>query len=137
MQSHLGSQIWWALMSLDGRMGQKAYFWASLLPVIAFAAMTTYLVNVLFPNDASAEQVNLFEGIYALIYLAFLPLSVWMYIALTVKRLHDLSYPGIIVLLVAFPIVLLPGYLFMCLMPGTDGSNKYGPHKNARKTGSI
>ncbi len=64
--------------------------------------------------------------------LVTVPTGIWSFIAgvggimLSIRRLHDLNKSGWFLLLALIPIVDIIFLLYIWLMPGTVGSNKYG-----------
>jgi uncharacterized membrane protein YhaH (DUF805 family) len=63
--------------------------------------------------------------------------ALWASLALTVKRWHDVGFTG------WFSILSLPPYangvmfLLLCLLPGTNGPNRYGPDPRSRSGHEI
>ena len=53
-------------------------------------------------------------------------LCVIAYLMLDIRRLHDVNKSGWFVLLTFIPAVTPFFYLYLFLMPGTDGNNQYG-----------
>lgn len=64
--------------------------------------------------------------------LVTVPTGIWSFIAgvgnimLSIRRLHDLNKSGWFLLLALIPIIDIIFLLYIWLMPGTVGNNKYG-----------
>jgi uncharacterized membrane protein YhaH (DUF805 family) len=67
----------------------------------------------------------------AIFMTAFVAAALWLNIAMTVKRLHDIGWSGWSVLLGFLPLGSL-FVLVLLVLPSSDGPNAYGPHPNNR-----
>ena len=123
--------ILWALFSFRGRMGRKAFFWGSLLPVLAFVISVAALVDEIGLGEAAEVETTL-GLIYSLIMVGTMPLGLFIYAAMGVKRLHDFDLSGFLILLAMVPFIALLAYLALCLIEGTSGPNRFGPRRNSR-----
>lgn len=144
------------LMSVSGRASRK-YWWiyALIATPVTFYVSYTVLRASLSPNDPSAP-VLLITGLGALVMIA------WSFIAVSIRRLHDMVYGAI--WLLAFCCAMVPytlfshvliraaglrfldaevAFFFMGLIPyivvfgikeGTIGPNRYGPDPISRTT---
>ncbi len=56
------------------------------------------------------------------IEIAFIPS-----LFLTAKRLHDLNKSAVYMTLYVIPFINVLFFLYLCLVKGTSGENKYGP----------
>ena len=63
--------------------------------------------------------------ILSVLVFAFFPLYVTF--AISVKRLHDLGWPGIVAAVFLFPAIGLIAFVVLGLLKGDDQPNKYGP----------
>jgi uncharacterized membrane protein YhaH (DUF805 family) len=109
----------WVLLGLDGRIGRQAY-WLSFLLTIA-------LMSIAF----TPYRGSLPEG-PDLYFLLLAGLGLWMQVALVTKRLHDRGMSGLFALLQLVPIVNVGMLIFVGLMPGDPGPNRFGPHTDGR-----
>lgn len=120
-------QISWLFFGFSGRVSRMAYFLAGLLLAI-FQAFALYRFT-LAPEESGASAV------WATLFWAVFFLSVWSYVALGVKRLHDFGKPGIFAVTLFIPMVSILAFIILCLYPGDDGPNEYGEHTNAAPDG--
>ena len=58
---------------------------------------------------------------------AVLLITLYSNIAVAVKRLHDLGYAGFLALALLVPFVNLAFTIWVGILPGTAGPNRYGP----------
>lgn len=118
-----GTQLTWLFFRLSGRVSRAAYFLAGLLIAIV-QAFLLYRFTLTDPESPAGES-------WALAFFIIFFVSVWSYIALTVKRLHDIGKPGIISVALFIPVVSIVAYVVLCLFPGDSGPNQYGGRTNA------
>lgn len=104
--------------SYQGRLNRKPYFWRSLL--IMFLETVCYIIFDSVWDD------DLVSVILLLLSIAVFILCVTADIMLDIRRLHDVNRSGWFVLLTLIPAVTPFFYLYLFLMPGTDGNNQYG-----------
>ena len=130
------------LFSLKPRANRVEFvFWALVLQLISYPFTfvsnygTTYIVS---------GRLSLLSGIVILLgsffLLAFSLISLWLYFALLVRRLHDLNCSGwwtlliflLLPLVMLFPTLPIGGIiggavmLWLMFKSGTPGDNKYG-----------
>ena len=101
-------------------MNRAAYFLAGILLYMA-RAFTVYRIIAAPDEDVAA-------GWGAALILVTLG-TIYPHIALAVKRLHDMDRPGWFAALFVIADFFL--FLFLCIAPGTAGSNRYGSRTNA------
>ena len=111
-----------ALFGFHGRMRRRdfwayvALFWAGYIAAAAVSAIGLHLVTPLTPGRSLGVCL-----------LAGLPVAVWVYLALHIKRLHDVGYPATSVLSTLRPVVgWIWGFSECGLREGTPGPNRYG-----------
>ena len=101
------------LFSFQGRIGRMSYF------LITLGASAVGAAFLLVPMDWP----------FSLLLLALFVIVkvIWLSLAASVKRCHDIGHTGWISLLFYVPFVnfLFVGYLV--IIPGDEGPNKYGP----------
>lgn len=109
----------WVLFGLDGRIGRQAY-WLSFLLTIALMSLAFTPYRAGLPQEPD------------LYFLLLAGIGLWMEVALVMKRLHDRGLSGLFALLLLIPIVNIGVVIFVGLMPGDPGPNRFGPHTDGR-----
>ena len=113
------------LWSFDGRIGRSTYAGGLLLNyAVMFAAMAVMMH--LTWHWTLPESFNLKDGslLAASLVAVFF---YWANFALTVKRLRDLGFPGLLSLLLFVPLVGLILIIILLFARGEDNDNSYGP----------
>jgi uncharacterized membrane protein YhaH (DUF805 family) len=116
------------LLSFEGRM-RRSHWWAiRVITTVVLCVLLFLAVGVLaavFPapgSKAASGVVLIVAGLPAL--AAYL----WVYLATSVKRLHDQDLPGWIAVLFFVPYVGgLAAFVVLGCLEGTKGPNKFGP----------
>jgi uncharacterized membrane protein YhaH (DUF805 family) len=116
------------LFSFDGRM-RRSHWWAIrvvatvVLCVLIFLTVGVLAAVVPSPQSKEASGIALIvAGLPA--FAAYL----WVYLATSVKRLHDQDLSGWIVLLFFVPYVGgFAAFVVLGCLEGTKGPNKFGP----------
>ena len=85
----------WALFSFKGRIARQS-FWLGALLIIAIQGVI--VARLIATNDG--QESSLF---WALIMIFSWPISIWMGLALAVKRLHDINASPFLAGLIFFP----------------------------------
>ena len=159
----------WYLFSFEGRIN-RAKFWQALLIILCLMmvlALLTITIGKLFGSSGSLgfglddifaafdpESYRLLSTtgyVHAIGKAIGTPLFLWIYLAISIKRLHDRnksawwmllffvfpglfdqfsdrlgdSYPVIFVGLVSF-VFCVWGFIELCFLRGTKGTNRYG-----------
>lgn len=117
------------LFSFQGRI-RRSQWWAVQIGVIGLILVAVFaaegLVNVLAHTSGGGKTAG--EVVLSLLGIVLFPLMVWINLATSVKRLHDLNWTGWLVLLAFIPYV---GGLFslVCMgcLDGKPGRNTFGP----------
>lgn len=105
------------LFSTAGRLG-RAKFLACYFSLLVLYVALVLLVAFSFPHaDIDAPRAAA---------IAF----IWPSIAIWVKRLHDMDYSGVYLLIVLIPVVGIAIVIAGFFWSGTKGPNKYGPAPN-------
>ncbi len=111
-------QFIWLLFRLQGRISRVPYLLAFLLIGLVQAfPFYRYLISV--PNSPTADA-------WATVFLFALLASLYCYVAITVKRLHDLGRPGLEAAWLFVPIISIVVFVALCVVPGQPGANRYG-----------
>ncbi|KIP99847.1 MULTISPECIES: DUF805 domain-containing protein [Pseudomonas] len=103
--------------SFNGRIGRMRYLAWSLVLMFAFAAVVAALSAVALLSET-------LSGILVIgVSIGMLVISV----QIGVQRLHDMGWTGWLWLLNLVPIVNSVFWIIMLVVPGTVGSNRFGP----------
>lgn len=120
------------LLIIDGRMGRARYMRVSLLAVFL---MTLGSILLIFPLAMSRlNGVELMPlGVSSFFGLAQMALGLWMAVAASIRRLHDMGWNAVWLGLCAVPVEivalvsLIVLSLAMSFIKGVEGENIYGP----------
>lgn len=123
------------LFATEGRLNRAPYIGytigLSVLAVVLLIALIVACIPFLpadgdFENiDEAAFESGMILGIFVFMMI-YLLLATIINITLSIRRLHDLDKDGMFVLLTFVPTVNFIFYLYLCIVKGTEGSNKYG-----------
>jgi uncharacterized membrane protein YhaH (DUF805 family) len=102
----------------SGRARRMEYWYFVLFNLIV--AIVLALIDTLLGTTTGVSSFGLLSGIYSLAVL--IPT-----LAVLVRRLHDIDRTGWWILINLIPLVGTIVLLVFALMPGTPGSNQYGP----------
>jgi uncharacterized membrane protein YhaH (DUF805 family) len=116
-------RLLWLFFRLSGRVSRAAYVLGFLLMMVVMSFPVYQLMRV----DPESTAAMLWVLAFGATVIAF----VWSHFALSVKRLHDLDRPGILVLTLLIPVVSIVAFVAFCIMPGSPGPNQYGQRTNA------
>ena len=108
------------LFTTAGRLGRAKFLACYLSLVVLYVAVL--LVGALLFPQASTQNVL---GMATVV-------CIWPSIAIWVKRLQDMGYSGISLLILFVPIIGLIVVFAVFFVAGTRGPNKYGPSPNMR-----
>ena len=117
---------------LRGRARRSEYWYFRLFVFLLYVIAILVTANYGHGNPTALERMrydDVRNGLLVMVYLGtFLPMC-----AVTVRRLHDLSFSTWWLLIAAVPVVgLLTLVVFYCL-PGSPAENRYGPDPKARR----
>jgi uncharacterized membrane protein YhaH (DUF805 family) len=107
-----------------GRVNRSTYLLANLVSVLLSLVLRHPKIEPLLEHNSTTAVLAL---------LALSPLIIWE-VAVIIRRLHDSNLNGWWALL-----MILPGFtIFLLLMPGNKGENKYGkPPTDVLDLGSL
>ena len=136
-----GGRGWfWVLFGLGGRLEQRRYFIASIFTLILFVASLHYVLSTYYDSTYFDIYTDP-DGKIPLGLGFFWPWVVFGYptYASTSKRLADLDIEpmlalgllAIIIIPYVGPILQVGMWIWIVAMPGTEGSNKFGPESQA------
>ncbi len=111
--------VQWALFGWRGRIGRRTFILGQLFMLSLFGVIVARIVAV-----RGDESATVFWG---LAMFAMLGVSAWSSLALTIKRLHDLSLPGIMALILLVPTVNFIFVIALMVMPSKNEINDHGP----------
>ncbi len=112
----------WLFFSPSGRIGRQLYLMAWLY----WLCLTGFVISRMFANQDADVALALWT--LALIVCALA--STASIFLLTVKRLHDIGYPGAAALCLFIPVISPVMFLALCIWPGTAGKNEFGSLHN-------
>jgi uncharacterized membrane protein YhaH (DUF805 family) len=114
------------LFGFSGRIGRGQWWLAQLAGLVIIIVFAGIIAVFAHPN-ASDGFDNVGTGIVLLVGVAVV-LLVWINIASTVKRFHDRDKSGYWFLIVLVPYIGALWQFVECgFLPGSPGSNNYGP----------
>jgi uncharacterized membrane protein YhaH (DUF805 family) len=116
--------ISWLLFGPSGRIGRQPYI-MSILLWFALQAAAIALMFALEHNDA-----GLVASTFALVIISFG--SFISFIMLSIKRLHDMGYPGLWVLLLFVPVASFVALIAFLIWPSAP-PNQFGMFTNRPK----
>lgn len=110
------------ILSARGRLGRIRYIGYSLgvSLLVGLLAALSGAVAAALPESVGGMSILIGAGIPAAV-------AVVLGILLTIQRLHDLDWTGWWVLLLLIPYLGGLFSLLLWLLPGTRGTNRYGP----------
>ncbi len=108
----------WLFFGFAGRIRRSTYMWSAVLIVMFHAYVLIQIVTT--PEDSIAF------GLWGLVFLGLLLVSIWTIVALSAKRLHDIGFSGFLALAMFIPMVALICFGVLCFLPGQPGRNRFG-----------
>jgi len=116
----------WLFFSPSGRVSRQPYVMALLFwVVLQMIAVSQMFAGDRLHNDALIAFATL--GLILVSLLSFLSM-----IMLTIKRVHDMGYPGLWALLIFVPVVSFLALIFFLFWP-SGPRNDFGDHPNRPK----
>ncbi|MDJ0612974.1 MAG: DUF805 domain-containing protein [Rhizobiaceae bacterium] len=111
----------WLFFSFRGRIARQSFILGILF--LVFPQLFAVIQMVRADNAGKPDQI----AFWFLVLIVFLLVSFWSSLALSVKRLHDLSLPGALSILAIFSGINLVFFLYLAVMPSKQEINEYGP----------
>lgn len=106
------------LFGLHGRVSRKIYW----LAYVGLTCVQSAIIVQFFGGD---------EGTYYRLASALGPVvllvTLYAHLAISVKRLHDCDYTGLFAVALVVPLVNLAFTIWVGIVPGTAGANRFGP----------
>ena len=121
LQSKRRSPLAWLFFGLGGRISRGVYWLAFLLLRCVQVAI---LMQLLGGEEASWYDLVLSVGPVVLL------VTLYANIAVSVKRLHDIGYSGLLTLALLVPLLDLAFSIWVGILPGTAGANRFGAAPN-------
>lgn len=118
-KSHPGSCRYWGMDLLvgRGRVGRLAYVGTNVLLIVA--AGLAY--RLLGQQDTFTGEIELTAESTAAVVV-----TAWLSVMNAVRRLHDRSHSGLLVVFLFLPIANLALGLYLLFAPGNPGWNRFG-----------
>lgn len=116
------------LFTIEGRLGRRSYAVLSFLSLAMLALGAVLLVVPFLTARADAGQA-VSTGLGAIGGIALVALGLWSAVACSIRRLHDMGYSALWLLLCLVPIEAVAIAAALCLtllmsfMPGRDGEH--------------
>jgi uncharacterized membrane protein YhaH (DUF805 family) len=105
------------MFSLKGRLSQRAY-WQAFVGV--------FLLSAVFGREFLKMGPERPTDSVLLLLLLLGCVAAYANLAISVKRLHDVGYSGLLAAAVLVPIVQLAFNIWVGALPGAAGPNQYG-----------
>jgi len=109
----------WALFGVNGRLWRQPYVLGQLFWFGPMLVVVRQILKVQGDEEATA--------LWGLAFIVLAAISVWSSVALTMKRLNDLSWPRILAVTLFVPWVGVGFALLLCFLPGDRNHNPHGP----------
>ena len=109
-------------LSTKGRINRQIfilYFICFLLFATVMIVPTSSII-IGTSSDFVIEVITTISSV--IIEISFIPS-----LFLTAKRLHDLDKSAVYMTLYVIPLINIIFFLYLCIVKGTNGENKYGP----------
>ena len=113
----------WLFFGFSGRISRASYFLAGMLMML----LVVFISYRLMLADERGTSAAGWEVMLSIVLIA----SLWAQAALGAKRMHDLDKPGLFAALLFVPALNFVTFVALCLIPGTNGANQFGPVTNA------
>ena len=120
--------IKWVWFSFQGRLNRKAYWLKGQVPLMLINFGLQIFFTLLGFLAAAGTGGALLGGITALVvFLPFMIFSMWVGLAISAKRFHDLGSSGWWILGFMIPFYNIWLAIKLMFFRGTPGPNDYGP----------
>ena len=119
------------LFSFSGRIGRATYWGVYIVMLI----ISLFLILVILGIRGDGEGI---AAIGLIIYFLYIVISIWIELAVQVKRWHDRNKSGWMVLINFIPLVgAIWAFVELGFLRGTTGPNQYGedPLQTFRRDG--
>jgi len=114
------------LFSFNGRINRLLWWIIILVPNIVLIIVNTILETI-YPPETESVMPEHIALIILPVFIVLYLLYMWVGLAVTVKRYHDMEKSGWNVLIILIPAVGALVILIVCgCLRGTDGVNRFG-----------
>lgn len=115
----------WALFQFKGRMNREEYWWSNgvLLGVSLVIFYVTFGAHLSLSEDNQILIPDAKMSQFLILMLA----SIYVTLAISVKRLHDLGAPSFAAVVFLFPFIGMIVFFLLGIIKGQPRDNKYGP----------
>jgi len=107
----------WLFVSFRGRISRGIYWLAYGLLLCINAVLVGQLIG-----GPEASYARLADALTPFVIIA----TLYANLAVAAKRLHDMGFNGMFALALFVPIINFVFTIWIGIMPGTDGANRYG-----------
>lgn len=114
----------WLFFSPSGRLGRRPYFMA----ILFWMVVPGIAISRMFANEHHDAGLAFWTLVLGIICLA----SLVSFIMLSIKRLHDMGFPAIFVLLLFVPVVSFLALIVLLFWP-SGPANDFGNLPNRPK----
>lgn len=115
--------------STKGRLNRAPFILYPLGVGVALSILMVIWLFMIVPKSGNFEEIDFGSG-FAVIgaVFFFVVCLAWSiaYITMCIRRLHDLDKDGLFVILAFIPSVNFIFHLYLMIVKGTNGPNKYG-----------
>ncbi|PTW62677.1 uncharacterized membrane protein YhaH (DUF805 family) [Breoghania corrubedonensis] len=121
-------ELLWLFFHPGGRISRHVYwlaFAAVLCVIFALGRAWEATLIIDMNSDGAIDQVSMTDA-SAGVLVAMLPLE-WCALVLIAKRCRDHGWSGLVALIWMVPLANILLALYMGLVPGDPGANRYGP----------
>ncbi|MBL4646131.1 MAG: DUF805 domain-containing protein [Rhizobiales bacterium] len=109
---------------MSGRINREEYWWS----IFALMAGNFVVMYALFNGRIEIGPVGelLFTESQSMSLLGIVAVGMYFSFTISVKRLHDMGWPGLLAVMLMFPVIGFIAFFMLGLMNGEKGTNKYG-----------
>jgi uncharacterized membrane protein YhaH (DUF805 family) len=117
-----------SIWSPKGRIGLFS-FWIRMFLLMVLSFIVFHTIQVCGPDGYELYG----EGIFIILFIVSCITAVWFALILQVKRWHDLDYSGLMIISVLAIITIPVIFVYMCVLSGTKGPNRFGANETELK----
>jgi len=111
--------VLWVLFGFTGRISRQSFILGQLFMISLFAIIVARILAV-----QGNETATTFWGF---IFILLIGVSTVSSFALTIKRLHDLSLPGALALILFVPTINIIFVITLMILASKQETNQWGP----------
>lgn len=109
----------WVLFGFGGRIGRQSFILGQLFMMALGGVVIARIVAV---RDDETQL-----ALWGLALISLVLIAACSMFALTIKRLHDLGFPGALSILLFVPTVNLVMLMLLMVVPSSSETNRHGP----------